>query len=485
MAVAPILATIVCLTAWVAVTRFRIGAMLSPFSIFLLMLCSIFGIRPLLMLDDESYDSRYFYGYDISGGFFLASVLGLIGVVAFVLGYASARLVSTRRTRRLVTEEAISPQFPSRHSFADLHPSAPERVTVAAILMLSMWFAVMIVVGGGPSFIALLFAGRSEQVSRVLANVPSLAFAIPVVAALLIASVRWEFERSGSGFVYTFRRNAAYWIVSAACVVPPSALGTRRFLIPSVIIVLIGAASWRWTRRIKVVWAAAAAASFLALAIFPFVRSAGSRTFGYGGSDILGAMAYYLQNEGIEGVLDSFFLSYDTEMFNWVAYFAPRMGSSLEFGMGRGTFGDLIAQPMPASVMNLPIWNDYLLLQAFGGTCGDGIACPVPSIIGVLYTDLALPGLILGMFLLGIACLNFEPLLFRSHGAATAALLLAAGFSVVFARGNSMSQLWYGAQIWLVWLAVYTALITLSARPPVFASQSGVRPSSRPGLRRS
>lgn len=406
----------------------------------LLILVSIFAVRPLLM--PGKLESFTFYGYSIGGGFQASAILGFIGIFAFVLGAMFWSLALTK----LHIQKQCTPS-----PVTVVPPWAPRRSVTIAWGLSASWLLFMIVVGGGVGFLAVLFAGRSEAVIARLENVPAFVGALPVIGCLTVATVRFQYERL---IKYTREQNWAYWLVAAGSVVPPMALGTRRYLIPSILIALAGALANSWWQKIRIKWVAAGVVGFLALAIVPFVRSAGSRTALGGDSDLLGAMALYFQEEGLRGTLNNFFLSYDTEMFNYVAYLSQTMGESVPFGMGRGTVGELIAMPLPAAITPFQRWNDVLLTYAFGANCGYQSACPVPSIVGVLYSDLALPGLIIGMFILGIMVARFEVQMLNSSGIGTAMLLLTAGFSIAFARGNSMAQIWIAVQCYFVWWAV-------------------------------
>lgn len=419
----------------------RFGAILSPYSLMLLMLISIFGIRPLLMPEEpESFD---FYGYAIgSDGFEAAGVLGFAGTLAFVLGFSFWRLVM-RPKQTGPGEESPEP--------AGLPEWAPRRSVLIAVGLSAGWFLFMIVVGGGVGFLTQLFAGRSETVIARLENVPAFVGALPTIGCLTVAAVRFQYERV---LRYTRPQSLAYWLVVAGSVVPPMALGTRRYLIPSILIAVVGAMAGSWNRRIKPRWIGLGVLGLLALAIIPFVRSAGSRTKLGGDSDIVGAMGLYFQEQGLSGTLNNFFLSYDTEMFNYLAYMSQTMGNTIPFGMGRGTIGELIAMPIPDAITPFQRWNDFLLMQSFGTKCGYGNPCPVPSIVGVLFSDLALPGIILGMIILGIMAARFDRALLAASGTYVGVLLLTAGFAVAFARGNSLAQVWIAVQCFIVWWGV-------------------------------
>ncbi|MEX5270575.1 hypothetical protein [Kocuria sabuli] len=441
----PTLTLVIGAISWIVGTGLRRGAFLAPYSLILLILLSIFGFRPLLMPNEPA--SFAFYGYNIASGYELASIIGFAGTIAFVVGYAARNLYSQGKTPTSIPVPAL-PRL------------TPGRANCAAWVLLALWLLIMIVVGGGPGFLSLLFAGRSEAVNRVFAGLPAFVPALPVVACLMVATIRFKSERIRR---YTPQQNLAYWIVAVAAVVPPSALGTRRFLIPSVIIMVVGSFAQTWNRKVRPAWLAAVVVAFLVLAIVPFVRSAGSRVGGR--TDLLGAMSVYFRDEGARGTLDNFFLSYDTEMFNWLAYFGPRMGESVPYGWGRGTIGELLASPLPASLAPLDRWNDVLLGYAFDTACSLETVCPVPSIVGILFTDMSWIGLIFGMFLLGVLAGGFERTLLYSSGNYTAALLLVAGFSVLFARGNSMAQAWIAVQVFVVWWVAYTAMSIMSAPP--------------------
>lgn len=415
----------------------RRGSVLSPYSLMLFILISIFGIRPLLMPDEP--ESFGFYGYNISTGFADATFLGFVGTTSFIAGALFWRLVRERKLSDAITDGS-----------APVPSWAPKRAATIAWALSAAWLVIMIVVGGGVGYLAQLFGGRSQDVISRLENVPAFVGALPAIGCLVIAAVRFRYERHER---YTKAQNLGYWLVALASVVPPSALGTRRYLIPCLVIAIMGALVNNWNKRIKASWVAFGVVGFLALAIVPFVRSAGSRT-ARGETDLVGSMASYFQDEGLRGTLNNFFLSYDTEMFNYVAYLSQAMGDSIPFGWGRGIVGDLVSMPLPASLTPFPRWSDYLLSQSFGTGCEYKAVCPVPSVVGILFSDLALPGLFIGMVLLGVAAAKFERRLLASNGASVAALMLAAGFAIAFARGNSLAQVWIAVQCFVIWWAL-------------------------------
>lgn len=429
----------VAIVGIIAGTKFRRGSILSPFTLVLLILISIFGIRPLLMPDNPA--SFYMYGYNTASGFDKAALFGFIGTASFVAGYAFWSIVLRNKY-----EEKMAGAKPVPAALPDW---APDRSIKIAWCLFGSWFLVMIIIGGGVGFLSELFGGRSPAVMAKLANVPAVFSSLPVIGCLTIAAVRFQYERYAK---YTQPQNLAYWLITAVSVIPPSAIGTRRFLIPSVVMAIIGALANSWTKKIKLSWVVGGVAAFFALAVIPFVRSSGSRDLG--STDLIGAMNAYFGQEGVRGVLDGFFLSYDTEMFNYVSYLSRAMGTIIPFGMGRGTLGEIIGLPIPAAISPFERWNDVLLMHMYGEVCDYQQACPVPSIVGILYSDLAMPGLIVGMLLLGIWAGRFEAKLFTATGTKMGVLMLTAGFAISFTRGNSMAQVWLAVQCFFVWWAL-------------------------------
>lgn len=431
---------------WVAATRFKIGRILSPFSLTIIMILSIFAIRPLLMLVDGNYD---FYGIDIASGFSMATTVGLVSVCCLSFGY----MVGTFAIRRPAeVTNLVQPNGEARpRQYVSLS-------FVAATLLLALWLSVTVISGGGFGYLAQLFAGRSKDIGQGLANTPVLVAALPVVASLVISAARINFERS-AGVRYSASQSVMYWVVGAMSIIPPSALGNRRFIIPSLIAIVVGAVHAKWGSRVKPRLVLFACFAFLALTIFPFVRSAGSRT---NSKDLVGAMMDYFETEGLRGTLDGFFLSYDTEMFNYVAYLGPRLGESLPLGYGRGTVGELFLVALPDRLAPTMKWSNVLLSDAFGGTCAE-VYCPVPSLPGTLFYDFHFVGVIVGMTMVGFACTWFDAKSRLSSSSLHLALVIMA-FTVVIVRGNPISQIWIASQCFICLLVVDRIIMRLSLR---------------------
>jgi len=419
--VAATLSVTLAVLALFAATLGRRGSLLSPFSLVLLILVSIFGARPLLMADAQNFD---FYGISVEAGYDEAAWVGLIAIVSLIVGYGFGALALPKlkmTAPRPVVDFLEAPVF--RRGF------------VLSVITLFGYVLALILFGGGLSLVLQSLGGRSAEVNAGSTNMPVLIPALPVAAAIAVAWVRSEVARSRH---LTRREEIYYWASFVLLVLPPAVLGNRRFLIPTVIVFLIGAASSVWRKRLSLRICIVAGVGILALMIFPFVRSAGSRT---GSSDLLGAMIDYFGESGLRGTLDGFFLSYDTEMFNYVSYLAPHLGRDLEFGMGRGTIGDALLAPIPSAFAPASSWSNHILTSVFGVTCAQGV-CPVPSIVGVLLYDLSYLGVVGGMLAIGFAASRFEPAFHRSSGPKLVVLIAIAGFAPIVARGNSVAIAW-------------------------------------------
>lgn len=443
--VIPVLTTSIGLVAVAVATRFERGRLVSPFSLVMLMLIAIFGIRPILMVGSSNY---IFYYYNVAEGFNQAALAGLIAVLGISSGYWIASIVGRHSSGASspagITESPRVPRF--------------RAAVLASLGLLILWLLLMVAIGGGIAFIGLMFAGRSDEVGLRFSGLPAFVPAIPVSAAVLIATARIAVERRAG---LPRADKLVYWFVIALSVIPPSALGSRRFLIPSVVAGLIGALAPVWRKRVSLPMVLTAFGGFLVLAIFPFVRSAGSRAVGDSLVDAIGA---YFEGEQLQGVLEGFFLSYDTEMFNYVAYLAPHLGNDLEWGLGRGTLGEALLAPIPAALLPFSSWSNVLLTEAFGGGCAEAL-CPVPSVVGVLFYDLSYPGVLVGGILIGILTSKFDRRFFTSNGISLIFLTGFASFAPLIARGNSISQIWIAIQSLAVVCIVWWLITVLSPQP--------------------
>ncbi|WP_265522571.1 hypothetical protein [Oerskovia flava] len=423
------------------------------------MVVAIYGVRPLYMVQRDSFD---FYGLRVTDGFALATWIGLAALVAMYLGYTASAMHRSRSRARVDGSERKSPSTGGIHA-ADPTPThvagKPEisilAASVACAGLVVAWFVLLAVYGGGAAFLTLMFSGRSAQVSQRMEGMPAVVMALPVVGVLVVAVVRVLVERTRR--LHRPER-LTYWVVTLLAIVPTSVLGTRRFLLPVLLAAIIAALAPSWNRRIRLRHAGIGLVGLLALAIIPFVRSAGSRT---GDASLAGAMRDYYATEGPAAVMENFFLSYDTEMFAYVSYVAPRLGGDLPLGMGRGTFLEVMMAPVPAALVPTESWSNERLRTIFGGSCVEYL-CPVPSLPGALYFDFALPGVIVGMFLFGWALHVAGQSFTSATGTRLVVVVAFISFIPNIVRGNPASQLAILVQVIIVAVGVLWLLRKMS-----------------------
>lgn len=428
------------LALYVSITRFRADRVLSPVGVTLLVLVSIFGVRPLFLIADRNYD---FHGLDSALGYPYASLVGTVSVVAVATGFY---VRSSRRTPVVAhPSRAFSPltNVKDGENIPGLWPAF-----AIAVLATSLWLVVIMLVGGGPAFLVTLFQGRSEVVTDTLAGVPVALGSIPIVGAILLCYTRMKNQAIRK---ITTDERLIYWLGIATAVVPPLALGTRRYLLPAVVAGALAVLAARGRGRVSIRSVVLSVLVFIVLAVVPYTRSSGARQDQAGP---ITAIYDYLLSQNLTNIARSVFVSYDTEMYNYIAYVAPRLGSSIGYGYGRGTIVELFVGPLPAS-WGIPTYSDELLVHLYGRTCGEGV-CPVASLPGTLAFDGGLLAVALGMFLFGLWCgVVTTATIVNSRPVLGIVFLVLSAFTVVIVRGNPITSLtiaaYTSALSWIGW----------------------------------
>jgi oligosaccharide repeat unit polymerase len=426
--------------AWLRITRLTLGMMFAPASVTLLILISVFGVRPLLSLQSRELE---FYGYSIRGGFNSAAFLGFVAVLSFAIAYG---LTPPRRRNGQFNDS-------SEGSGSEPGIALP---ALTAVALSGAWIAAMIAYGGGLSFLSHLFAGRSAAVSRHLEGMPIVIAALPSIGAVVLAVsvIRTLRTRPMAGREILF---ATFALLASA--IPPLALGNRRFLLPTLLVFALVFFYRRWNQRVRPTVLLTGFAILLALISIPYIRSAGSRT---GRTDFAGALAEYLSSRGPFGALEDYFVGYDTEMFAYISFISPKLGLTIPYGDGRGIFGDFLLNFVPSQFAHSPLWSDRILFMVFGKGCGSG-ACPVSSIVGVTYFDFGVLGVTLGLAFWGWLARVVERSVIHAEGLR---LVAAVSFFVTFpalTRGNTINQLWITINILAVAIIAHVAIGLLTS----------------------
>jgi hypothetical protein len=394
------------------------------------MLASVFGVRPLVMLatGNRLLDERF----SVASGFNRAVALGMIGTVSFVVGY---ELIFGARRR------SASQWMGSKLNL----PATRKAVRWLTGIGILLFFAQLARQGNPLSALSVLLHGRSTAVASVdatayLADSPLL---LACGATILIISLRGNLAE-GQRFIVI--------LLVLIPVLAFSLLGNRRFIIPSVAIPLVTyylvrnrrPAWWRLGVIVPVV--------FVILATIPFARAAGARRVAGGALPIF-TQAFEAPFKPVE----KFFTANDTEMVPALALEIENLRHPSDYFFGRATVGDLLLAPVPSALFPKPQTSrNDLLIRIFGEPCGGGF-CPDFSTVGTFYQDFWYVGAVVGMLLLGA----FSALLwvrFRENAQSNMGLILAASWAVflpiIIRAGFMPSFSWWLEFLFPLWLCM-------------------------------
>lgn len=393
-----------------------------------LMLVAIFCVRPLLTRGDMVN----FHGRAVS---FAGRDFGLM-VGAVALSGLTVGILFARHSKGIRGSSRSNQREPS-----DAAARAGWTVRWAAAGIAAYLGALLL--AQGAQGVVNLVGGRSAQFDISLPELFSvLPLTGPIAAGMSIAVAPRERRIPTSLAI-------AAIVAVLACAATLSLVGTRRFMIPALLIPLICLVYSRSLRLRLWHWCVAIPLGVFML-LLPLTRSAGGRL---PNENVIEATVRVFREQGASDTLLSFFTSYDTEMFDYIAYVGPHLGVTIPYGDGRGTFLEFITRPLPVSVSEG--YSNQLLGSLFGGNgCGQS-ACPVASLPGVLLFDFGLLGVALGTILFGwLSASVGKALLSASPG--NPRLVLPAVFTsyaIVLVRTNTILASW-----WLI----YTIGITLA-----------------------
>lgn len=415
-----------------------LGRLLAPDFMAVAVLFAIFGVRPLFA--DRFAKELWYEAYTPSqAGENIALTVGIAASISFAVGTF------------LTSHAPMKSRLDGNHQSGSKRPY--RGMTSRHIAIFTMYsiliYAVLLVAISGPAILGQLRMGRSADVA--IGQVPEIVMMIPLSPSLLVAMfllTNRDRKLSKSDLMTAFAAIA----LSLALL---SQLGNRRFIIPAILIPLI-AALIRKPTRLKAQHVLLGTVAFLLLAILPMVRSTGARL---PGETLMQASWRYFQQEGLSGTVRPIFVSFDTEMFDYIAILAPTLESA-DFGWGRGTALEFIMRPLPGSRLNEDSWSDQLLTRLFGGGCGDPV-CPVASYPGVLYFDGGYTFVVIGCVLLG-ALLRYMAILW--HSSKTLSLhklmtvVIVSAFALVAIRTNTIHATWWVIYTILIYRGLFFAI---------------------------
>jgi hypothetical protein len=407
-------------------------------------LATTFSLRPLLGNPERT---DVLHGVDVSSGTLIAEVIGLIAMLAFVIG----SLLRDLPRRSGETRDRVSSTLASCVGWSKSSFNRTARTSL--IVLLSGYIATVVWVRR-PLFFIDTLAGRSAELTETITGVPIFFLLAPIVAALILGRERAMWSRGWIGA----RQEFIYWAIPIFAAIPSLAVGARRLLIPTILIAALGAVWHRLVFRPKAVHVGLAFLFLLVLFSIPFVRSAGARLEG---ESVAGAVQrYYLDGGPKEAVL-AYLETFDTESYAFTSLIAS---NDFDLGTpsgGRWIIGDVLLGPVPNATLDragIPLTSDAVLVKIYGTTCSTG-ACPIPSLPGVLLYDFGSFGVAAGMFAWGWIISGRRLRLGELNTDPTAALLVA-GFAPVVVRGDPAKTIVIAGGVWV------GAWIALRFRPP-------------------
>lgn len=370
-----ILVLLSCVSALVVKRAYGKLDILEPLVPATIAMTSLFSMRPLAMVSAD--DTSNYRWINIQDNIAFALFTCSLGVLSYLMGYfLSAR---APRPKASMTQFAFSAR----------------RLRAVAILyaLLSLGLTTVYLGSNPLATLGALSRGRSETISEHITIHSEYLF----VAPLLLSCVATLLILGDS------KKSMGIWKASTIIILVGAPLaffylvGTRRFMLPVLLVpsvcYLLKSGRRPRPRHLMLVVPA-----FMIFAAIPFMRTEGAREqIGDLGDQILFALTR-------SDLWESIALGPDTEMLPAFAVEVKVLNDYEDFFYGRAVFGDLAMAPIPSALFPKPTSaRDQMLIEAFGSRCSAnaGGLCPDFSIIGTLYQDFWLPGVVLGMMIAG------------------------------------------------------------------------------------
>ncbi len=352
----------------------------SPQTIFAAAWGMMFLARPVAMLYSNifAFSMAGSPAEDVRPGFTTMLVAALLGAIAFQVGY--------------FLRSSAAPLRPSRA--VDWDDPLVFRLAVAFGALGTLLFAVFILHSGIHHAISALVHGRSSAQAALYQG--SSAYLYDGIYLLTPATLLLVARLAFGGDRHRRLTAGLAWVFGALLVMRALASGGRTALLFLLGALLVFYFLRRGTRprfsRVVIFLVA----SFLVVSVIAAERHVGHQSLVRG--TVLPVIEHPLHQVGV------LLTGGDTSMASAFALETEIVPSRLHYRYGGATLGDLVIRPIPHQLWkNKPLAPEAALSQEiWPGAYRAGLAHPVYSVMGTFYFDLGLPGVVVGMLLIGL-----------------------------------------------------------------------------------
>ncbi|MCH9732786.1 MAG: hypothetical protein K0U84_24510, partial [Actinomycetia bacterium] len=179
------------------------------------------------------------------------------------------------------------------------------------------------------------------------------------------------------------------------------------------------------------------------------------------GENLLEATIRIVRDFGPRDLAASFFMSYDTQMYDYIAVLAPSLEDGrIKLGLGSGTLVEFLAHPFPANLTPFVERSSELKVHVFNYVC-NGCYNPVISVAGTLFFDWWYPGVLFGGIVAGLALRTLSyrwsraAIMSPSQNLVTAVI---SSYAMIAARTDTVYAIWWCIYSLIIAIAVLGAL---------------------------
>ncbi len=426
-----------------------------PIIVFALAWGVMFVVRPLAIV---IRDDTIFYGVDIAPTLDSAVLLGLVGAVAFVVGYETS-------IGRRIAARAPTPVAAVRSDTALVGALVVACVGVIAF--------VLVLAPGGIDAVGTFFDGRSSELNLLIDGSSSYLWygsLVVVPAALIGVAVTLSDRRPQVVGV------AALLVALALARTVPT--GNRVFLV-----VLVGGIAVFAYLRVQRRPGTAALCGGVLVAL---LVSSAALTFRYPETrDSLGSVLRNLVSTPT-AALEPLYEGPDAEMAPALAGALIVVPEQFPHRFGGATIGDLVIRPIPRQLWpEKPVTpGQEVTAEVWPGAVEGGAFDPAFTPMLTFYWDLAVLGVVLGMAAIGALARLLREYLVAHQRAFGAQLLYAAGlwFLVVAVRHDTTLVIVWGLILFAPLVTIMYAASSSRAGEPALAESRSNEGAARAHL---